>query len=78
MRHSSHYFSVETCRSSVQSNLFQIRCANESARVEKVGICLRLSQLNVRSVNNKEMVIKEITVDSDIDILALTERWLHE
>ena len=86
-RHSSHYIPVRICnrpstshrsRTRVQSNLVQIRCVKNSAGFKNVDVCLRLSHLNARSVNNKAMIIKYFTVDNDIDTLALTETWLHE
>ena len=86
-RHSSHYIPVRICnrpstthrsRTRVQSNLVQSRCVKNSAGVKNVGVCLRLSHLNVRSVNNKAIIIKDFTVNNDIDILALTGTWLHD
>jgi hypothetical protein len=38
-----------------------------------IDVCL----LNVRSINNKALIIKDFVVDNDIDILALTETWLN-
>jgi exonuclease III len=38
-----------------------------------IDVCL----LNVRSIKNKALIIKEFVVDNDIDILALTETWLN-
>ena len=41
-------------------------------------IFLHLSDLNVRSAGNKAMTINSFTVDNDIDVLALTEKWFHD
>ena len=38
---------------------------------------VKFSLLNARSVRNKAMAIKDLVVDCDIDMLALTETWLH-
>ena len=40
---------------------------------QMVDVCL----LNARSINNKSSAIKDFVVDSNIDILALTETWLR-
>ena len=34
--------------------------------------------LNTRSVNRKELFIKDYASENDIDILAITETWLQE
>ena len=39
--------------------------------------CVQFCVLNVRSIKNKTMTVKDFVVDRDIDILALTETWLH-
>ena len=39
--------------------------------------CVQFCVLNVRSIKNKAMAVKDLVVDQDIDILALTETWLH-
>ena len=36
--------------------------------------CVQFCVLNVRSIKNKTMAVKDFVVDQDIDILALTER----
>ena len=35
--------------------------------------CVQFSVLNVRSIKNKAMAVKDLVLDQDIDILALTE-----
>ena len=39
--------------------------------------CVQFCLLNVRSIKNKTMAVKDFVVDQDIDILALTETWLR-
>ena len=39
--------------------------------------CVQFCVLNVRSIKNKAMAVKDLVVDQDIDILALTETWLR-
>ena len=39
--------------------------------------CVQLCLLNVRSIKNKTMAVKDFVVDQDIDVLALTETWLR-
>ena len=39
--------------------------------------CFQFCVLNVRSIKNKAMAVKDFVVDQDIDILALTETWLR-
>ena len=36
-----------------------------------------LCHLNARSVKNKSIIIKDLVVDNNIDILAITETWLQ-
>lgn len=42
-----------------------------------ISCCVQLCLLNVRSVKNKAMIVKDYVVDNDIDIMALTETWLR-
>ena len=39
--------------------------------------CVQFCVLNVRPIKNKAMAVKDLVVDQDIDILALTETWLR-
>ena len=39
--------------------------------------CVQFCALNVRSMKNKTMAVKDFMVNEDIDILALTETWLR-
>jgi len=34
--------------------------------------------LNTRSISNKSHIVKDFTVDNNIDILGITETWLRE
>ena len=38
---------------------------------------MRLCLLNVRSINNKAMAVKDLVIDHDVDILVMTETWLR-
>ena len=56
-------------------NLSYIRCTNnQQSGFVPIDFCL----LNTRSINNKELVIKDYVVERDIDILAVTETWLRD
>ena len=35
------------------------------------------SSINARSICNKTLVIKDFVIDMSVDILAITETWLH-
>ena len=39
--------------------------------------CVQFCVLNVRSIKNKAKAVKDLVVDQDIDISALTETWLR-
>ena len=39
--------------------------------------CVQFCVLNVRSIKNKAMAVRDLVVDQDIGILALTETWLR-
>lgn len=41
-----------------------------------LAVIFQLCLLNVRSVKNKAMIVKDYVVDNDIDIMALAETWL--
>ncbi|XP_068675499.1 uncharacterized protein [Montipora foliosa] len=56
------------------NNLISVTTTNSS----KINCrCVQFCVLNVRSIKNKTMAVKDFVVDQDIDILALTETWLR-
>ena len=56
------------------NNLISVTTTNSS----KINFrCVQFCVLNVRSIKNKTMTVKDFVVDQDIDILALTETWLR-
>ena len=48
---------------------------NDNVKITTTGV--RFSLLNVRSVRNKALIVKDYVVDNDIDVLAITETWLR-
>jgi hypothetical protein len=34
--------------------------------------------INPRSICNKTLIIKDFVVEHDVDIMAITESWLHK
>jgi exonuclease III len=44
------------------------------AQIKKSGLCIGI--LNTQSVRNKIDIIRDVTIENDFDILALTETWL--
>ena len=56
------------------NNLISVTTTNSS----KINCrCVQFCVLNVRSIKNKTMSVKDFVVNQDIDILALTETWLR-
>ena len=56
-------------------NLIYVNCTKEQkSHFTPTNFCL----LNTRSVNRKELSIKDYVSENDIDILAITETWLQE
>ena len=56
-------------------NLIHVNCTKEQkSHFTPTNFCL----LNARSVNRKELSIKDYVSENDIDILAITETWLQE
>ncbi|PFX12684.1 hypothetical protein AWC38_SpisGene23314 [Stylophora pistillata] len=55
-------------------NLISIRCSKQKLqnRFVPIDFCL----LNTRSINKKELAIKDYAVDNNVDIFAMTETWL--
>lgn len=57
------------------SNLTYVRCANKQKSVfVPINFCL----LNTRSINKKELILKDYVIENDIDIFAVTETWLRD
>ena len=61
--------SVDRCASLNSSS--SAKCGNPPAD-NFLNFCL----LNTRSINNKSLHLKDLTIDENIDILAFTETWL--
>ena len=57
------------------SNLTIINTTKSVGSDSKKPVALYL--LNARTVKNNSFVIKDYVVDNNIDILAITETWLH-
>ena len=57
-------------------NLINIRCSNQRLQsgFKPIEFCL----MNTRSINKKELAIKDYAVENNVDIFALTETWLHD
>ena len=55
-------------------NLISIRCSKQKLQNGFVPIDFCL--LNTRSINKKELAIKDYAVENNIDFFALTETWL--
>ena len=56
-------------------NLIHVNCTKKQKnRFMPTNFCL----LNTRSINRKELSINDYVSENDIDILAITERWLRE
>ena len=56
------------------NNLISVT-TTDSPKIDRC--CVQFCVLNVRSIKNKAMAVEDLVVDQDIDILALTETWLH-
>ena len=59
-----------------RQNLINIRCLNQKKQsgFKPIEFCL----MNTRSINKKELSIKDYAVENNVDIFALTETWLHD
>ena len=59
-----------------RQNLINIRCSNQKLQsgFKAIEFCL----MNTRSINKKELAIKDYAVENNVDIFALTETWLHD
>ena len=58
------------------NNLVHIKCHPRLPSIVNRAKAMKFSVLNTRSVRNKSLPIKDLIIDRDIDILALTETWL--
>ena len=52
------------------SNLTYVKCANKK---RNCFVPIKFCLLHTRSINKKELILKDFTVENDIDIFALTE-----
>ena len=66
-RNTSNCISIKT----ITTNVWHSNSIRDTANM--MHLCL----LNVRSINNKAMAVKDLVVDHDVDILAMTETWLR-
>ena len=57
------------------NNLISVTTTDSSPKID--CRCVQFCVVNVRSIKNKAMEVKDLVVDQDIDILALTETWLR-
>ena len=57
------------------SNLTYVKCANKQ---RNCFVPIKFCLLNTRSINKKELILKDFTVENDIDIFAVTETWLRD
>ena len=57
------------------SNLTYVKCANKK---RNCFVPIKFCLLNTRSINKKELILKDFTVENDIDIFAVTETWLRD
>ena len=58
------------------SNLTYVKCENKKKR--NCFVPIKFCLLNTRSINKKELILKDFTVENDIDIFAVTETWLRD
>ena len=58
------------------NNVINIRYSNQKLQDGFVPIDFCL--LNIRSINKKELAIKDYAVDNNVDIFAMTETWLRD
>ena len=66
-------------RSYMIANLNDIPSLNRVSQVPNSRFCKNFTSclLNARSVCNKTLVIKDFVVDHAVDLLGITETWLH-
>ena len=59
-----------------RQNLINLRCSNQ--KLQNGFIPIEFCLLNTRSINKKELAIKDYAVGNNVDIFAVTETWLRE
>ena len=66
-------------RSYMSANLTNLRSLNRVSQVPNSQFCKNFISflLNARSVCNKTLVTKDFVVDHAVDLLGITETWLH-
>ena len=66
-------------RSYMGANLNNLRSLNRASQVPNSRFCKNFTSclLNATSVCNKILVIKDFVVDHAVDLLGITETWLH-
>ena len=57
------------------SNPEYVKCTNKK---RNCFVPIKFCLLNTRSINKKELILKDFTVENDIDIFAVTETWLRD
>ena len=57
-------------------NLINLRCSNQ--KLQNGFIPIEFCLLNTRSINKKELAIKDYAVENNVDIFAVTETWLRD
>ena len=62
------------------ANLNNLRSLNRVCQVPNSRFCKNFAAclLNAQSVCNKTLVIKDFVVDHAVDLLGITETWLHQ
>ena len=63
----------------MSANLNNLRSLNRVSQVPNSRFCKNFTSclLNARSVCNKTLVTKDFVVDHAVDLLGITETWLH-
>ena len=58
------------------NNLINLRYSNQ--KLQDGFVPIEFCLLNTRSINKKELAIKDYAVDNNVDIFAMTETWLRD
>lgn len=59
------------------SNLVSIKCRSETT-IEKTAKTVKLALLNIRSLNNKSLLVNDFINTNCLDFMLLTETWLDD